>query len=81
MRNAQQTGYWHHSQLWEWCTMEETQVPKISSVARIYNQSFFQSLLKVTGIVLENIVYCKDNAHYFVMTAKKQCLMHPGVLH
>ncbi|KAB0401159.1 hypothetical protein E2I00_011369 [Balaenoptera physalus] len=36
-------------------TVEETQVPEISGVARIYNQSFFQSLLKATGIDLENI--------------------------
>lgn len=41
--------------------MEETQVPKISSVARIYNQSFSQSLLKVTGADLENTVFYKDN--------------------
>ncbi|KAF3831825.1 hypothetical protein GH733_000637 [Mirounga leonina] len=61
-------------------TMEETQVPEISGVARIYNQSFFQSLLKATGIDLENIVYYKDDTHYFVMTAKKQCLLRLGVL-
>ena len=30
-------------------TVEETQVPEISGVARIYNQGFFQSLLKATG--------------------------------
>lgn len=30
-------------------TVEETQVPEISGVARIYNQSFFRSLLKATG--------------------------------
>lgn len=30
-------------------TVEEAQVPEISGVARIYNQSFFQSLLKATG--------------------------------
>lgn len=30
-------------------TVEETQVPEISGVARIYNQKFFQSLLKATG--------------------------------
>lgn len=42
-------------------TVEETQVPEISGVARIYNQSFFQSLLKATGIDLENIVYYKDD--------------------
>ncbi|VTJ71866.1 Hypothetical predicted protein [Marmota monax] len=62
-------------------TVEETQVPEISGVARIYNQKFFQSLLKATGIDLENIVYYKDDTHYFVMTAKKQCLLRLGVLH
>ncbi|KAM6184568.1 F-actin-monooxygenase MICAL1 [Rhynchocyon petersi] len=62
-------------------TLEETQVPEISGVARIYNQSFFQRLLKSTGIDLENIVYYKDDTHYFVMTAKKQCLLRLGVLH
>ncbi|XP_023583405.1 F-actin-monooxygenase MICAL1 isoform X2 [Trichechus manatus latirostris] len=61
-------------------TVEETQVPEISGVARIYNQSFFQSLLKATGIDLENIVYYKDDTHYFVMTAKKQSLLRLGVL-
>nr|XP_019590530.1 PREDICTED: protein-methionine sulfoxide oxidase MICAL1 [Rhinolophus sinicus] len=59
-------------------TVEEAQVPEISGVARIYNQSFFQSLLKATGIDLENIVYYKDDTHYFVMTAKKQCLLRLG---
>lgn len=33
-----------------------------------------------TGIDLENIVYYKDDTHYFVMTAKKQCLLRLGVL-
>ncbi|XP_023578084.1 F-actin-monooxygenase MICAL1 isoform X2 [Octodon degus] len=61
-------------------TVEETQVPEISGVARIYNQKFFQSLFKATGIDLENIVYYKDDTHYFVMTAKKQCLLRLGVL-
>lgn len=61
-------------------TVEETQVLEISGVARIYNQKFFQSLLKATGIDLENIVYYKDDTHYFVMTAKKQCLLRLGVL-
>lgn len=30
-------------------SVEETQVPEISGVARIYNQKFFQGLLKATG--------------------------------
>ena len=33
-----------------------------------------------TGIDLENIVYYKDNTHYFVMTAKKQSLLDKGVI-
>ncbi|XP_074043418.1 F-actin-monooxygenase MICAL1 [Macrotis lagotis] len=61
-------------------TVAETQVPEISGVARIYNQSFFQNLFKATGIDLENIVYYKDDTHYFVMTAKKQSLLRLGVL-
>jgi len=32
------------------------------------------------GIDLENIVYYKDNTHYFVMTAKKQSLLEKGVI-
>uniref|UniRef100_A0A5F8HKQ5 Molecule interacting with CasL protein 1 n=1 Tax=Monodelphis domestica TaxID=13616 RepID=A0A5F8HKQ5_MONDO len=59
-------------------TVAETQVPEISGVARIYNQSFFPE--PVQGIDLENIVYYKDDTHYFVMTAKKQSLLRLGVL-
>lgn len=32
------------------------------------------------GIDLENIVYYKDDTHYFVMTAKKQSLLDKGVI-
>uniref|UniRef100_A0A8B9TKD4 Molecule interacting with CasL protein 1 n=1 Tax=Anas platyrhynchos TaxID=8839 RepID=A0A8B9TKD4_ANAPL len=52
----------------------EVEVSEISGVARIYNQKFFQNLYNKTGIDLENIVYYKDDTHYFVMTAKKQSL-------
>lgn len=34
----------------------------------------------VSGIDLENIVYYKDDTHYFVMTAKKQSLLEKGVI-
>ncbi|XP_065141285.1 F-actin-monooxygenase mical1 isoform X2 [Paramisgurnus dabryanus] len=61
-------------------TKEETQVPEISGVARIYNQKFFQELQSETGIDLENIVYYKDETHYFVMTAKKASLLKKGVI-
>ncbi|XP_041860308.1 F-actin-monooxygenase mical1 isoform X2 [Melanotaenia boesemani] len=58
----------------------EAQVAEISGVARIYNQKFFQDLLTQTGIDLENIVYYKDDTHYFVMTAKKKSLLKRGVI-
>ncbi|XP_059189409.1 F-actin-monooxygenase mical1 [Centropristis striata] len=61
-------------------TAEEAQVAEISGVARIYNQKFFQDLLTETGIDLENIVYYKDDTHYFVMTAKKKSLLKKGVI-
>lgn len=34
----------------------------------------------VPGIDLENIVYYKDDTHYFVMTAKKKSLLKKGVI-
>lgn len=37
-------------------------------------------MLTFLGIDLENIVYYKDNTHYFVMTAKKQSLLDKGVI-
>ncbi|XP_070824495.1 F-actin-monooxygenase mical1 isoform X2 [Chaetodon trifascialis] len=61
-------------------TAAEAQVAEISGVARIYNQKFFQNLLTETGIDLENIVYYKDDTHYFVMTAKKESLLKKGVI-
>ncbi|XP_061488477.1 F-actin-monooxygenase MICAL1 [Rhineura floridana] len=63
----------HHSRA-------EVEVAEISGVARIYNQKFFQNLCNKTGIDLENIVYYKDDTHYFVMTAKKQSLLKKGVI-
>lgn len=36
--------------------------------------------LLALGIDLENIVYYKDDTHYFVMTAKKQSLLDKGVI-
>uniref|UniRef100_A0A8C3HXB0 Molecule interacting with CasL protein 1 n=1 Tax=Chrysemys picta bellii TaxID=8478 RepID=A0A8C3HXB0_CHRPI len=63
----------HHSRA-------EVEVAEISGVARIYNQQFFQNLYNKTGIDLENIVYYKDDTHYFVMTAKKQSLLQKGVI-
>uniref|UniRef100_UPI00398F6F5F F-actin-monooxygenase mical2b isoform X5 n=1 Tax=Pristiophorus japonicus TaxID=55135 RepID=UPI00398F6F5F len=61
-------------------TAAEAKVEEISGVAFIFNQKFFQDLKEDTGIDLENIVYYKDNTHYFVMTAKKQSLLDKGVI-
>uniref|UniRef100_A0A673JB79 Molecule interacting with CasL protein 1 n=1 Tax=Sinocyclocheilus rhinocerous TaxID=307959 RepID=A0A673JB79_9TELE len=61
-------------------TKQEAQVQEISGVARIYNQKFFQELQSEIGVDLENIVYYKDDTHYFVMTAKKGSLLKKGVI-
>ncbi|XP_075900097.1 LOW QUALITY PROTEIN: protein-methionine sulfoxide oxidase mical3b [Nelusetta ayraudi] len=58
----------------------EAKVEEISGVASIFNQRFFQELRQESGIDLENIVYYKDDTHYFVMTAKKQSLLERGVI-
>ena len=47
-------------------------------MAFIFNQKFFNDLFEAKGIDLENIVYYKDETHYFVMTAKKQSLIDKG---
>ena len=53
---------------------------EISGVASIYKQHFFKQLRNTTGIDLENIVYYKDETHYFVMTARAKSLYERGVL-
>ncbi|KAK7067265.1 [F-actin]-monooxygenase mical3 [Halocaridina rubra] len=58
----------------------EARVQEISGVAFIFNQKFFKELYAATGIDLENIVYYKDETHYFVMTAKKHSLIDKGVI-
>ncbi|KAG5890928.1 hypothetical protein JTB14_019871 [Gonioctena quinquepunctata] len=61
-------------------TEAEARVEEISGVAFIFNQKFFKDLLAETRIDLENIVYYKDDTHYFVMTAKKASLLEKGVI-
>ena len=61
-------------------TEAESHVEEISGVAFIFNQKFFNDLNEAKGISLENIVYYKDETHYFVMTAKKQSLLNKGVI-
>ncbi|XP_014665739.1 PREDICTED: protein-methionine sulfoxide oxidase Mical-like [Priapulus caudatus] len=59
---------------------DENIVEEISGVAFIFNQKFFIDMRLATDIDLENIVYYKDDTHYFVMTAKKQSLLRRGVI-
>ncbi|XP_077449439.1 protein-methionine sulfoxide oxidase mical3a-like isoform X2 [Stigmatopora argus] len=61
-------------------TRAEAKVEEISGVASIFNQKFFKDLRQETGIDLENMVYYKDETHYFVMTAKKHSLLHKRVI-
>jgi len=61
-------------------TKQESSVPEISGVSYVYNQQFFDTLAEKHGIDLENIVYYKDETHYFVMTAKKRSLLKKKVL-
>ncbi|XP_049819876.1 F-actin-monooxygenase Mical isoform X3 [Aethina tumida] len=61
-------------------TEAEARVEEISGVAFIFNQKFFKDLYEETKIDLENIVYYKDDTHYFVMTAKKASLLEKGVI-
>ncbi|XP_076263943.1 molecule interacting with CasL isoform X4 [Rhynchophorus ferrugineus] len=61
-------------------TEAEARVEEISGVAFIFNQKFFKDLQDATRIDLENIVYYKDDTHYFVMTAKKASLLEKEVI-
>lgn len=61
-------------------TAQEADVEERSGVAFIFDQKFFLDLRAETGIDLENIVYYKDDTHYFVMTAKRQSLIEKGVI-
>jgi len=61
-------------------TTAEAVVEEISGVAFVYKQDFFNALYDELGIALENIVYYKDETHYFVMTTKKHSLLARDVL-
>jgi hypothetical protein len=43
-------------------------------------QEFFAGLKEKFGLSLENLVYYRDETHYFVMTPSKECLLTRGVL-
>ncbi|CAK9298856.1 unnamed protein product [Gordionus sp. m RMFG-2023] len=69
----------------------ENRLEEISGTSCIFNPSFFAKLKNFTDngetdggnggqIDLENLVYYKDDTHYFVMTAKKHSLLSTRVL-
>uniref|UniRef100_A0A182JAS0 F-actin monooxygenase n=1 Tax=Anopheles atroparvus TaxID=41427 RepID=A0A182JAS0_ANOAO len=61
-------------------TEAEVKAQEISGVSFVFNQAFFKELYERTGVDLENIVYYKDDTHYFVMTAKKHSLLEKEVI-
>lgn len=61
-------------------SQKDANTKEISGKSYIYDQEFFQGLKDAHNIDLENIVYYKDETHYFVMTAKKQSLIEKGVI-
>ena len=61
-------------------TADEQQVQEISGIAYQFQPKFFDKMYEELGIKLENIVYYKDETHYFVMTATKSSLKERGVL-
>ena len=61
-------------------TRAEAIIPELGGLSFFFRQQFFKDMAKELGIELENIVYFKDEMHYFVMAAKKQSLLKRGVL-
>ncbi len=56
------------------------QVSEISGCTYQAAVDYFNNLKTEAGIELENIVYFKDETHYFVMTTKKKNLLERKVL-
>ena len=54
--------------------------PYPETIPCFFLQDFFNNLYDELGIALENIVYYKDETHYFVMTTKKHSLLDRKVL-
>ena len=61
-------------------TSKEKLIKEINGIGYVFHQAFFKEMKEKHGIELENVVYFKDESHYFVMTAKKQSLLKRGVL-
>lgn len=60
-------------------TENEKSVEEIPGIGYQYKRPWFDKLKKIYNIGLENIVYYKNEHHYFVMTPKKESLLARGV--
>ncbi|KAJ8039072.1 [F-actin]-monooxygenase MICAL3 [Holothuria leucospilota] len=58
----------------------EARVQEIGGISYQFRQDFFKEMNQKLGITLENLVYYKDETHYFVVTAKKSSLMKKDVI-
>lgn len=61
-------------------TTKECAVRELGGINVLDQQEAFMRLATEHGILLENMVYFKDETHYFVMTALKKSLLQKGVL-
>jgi len=61
-------------------TSKEACVSEINGLISYCAQDFFKNMKDEHGIDLENVVYYRDETHYFVMTATKKSLIDKGVL-
>lgn len=61
-------------------TEAEASCQEISGISRIYHQKMFKDLQDELGVELENLVYYRDETHYFVMTPTKASLLRRGAL-
>ena len=61
-------------------TRQDQRAKEISGLLYVYDQEFFDQMKKQCDIELENLVYYKNETHYFVVTAKKSSLLKKGVL-
>eukprot|EP00004_Rigifila_ramosa_P014081 TRINITY_DN3176_c1_g1_i5.p1 TRINITY_DN3176_c1_g1~~TRINITY_DN3176_c1_g1_i5.p1 ORF type:complete len:419 (-),score=94.51 TRINITY_DN3176_c1_g1_i5:62-1318(-) len=59
---------------------EESKCDEIGGLSYQYNQEFFRKMNELHRVSLENIVYYRDETHYFVFTAKKESLLEWRVL-
>ncbi len=61
-------------------TSKDASVKELGGLNSMQFSSSFATLFTEHGINLENLIYFKDETHYFVMTAKKTSLLQKGVL-